>query len=151
MARVIANGVVEVAFGPVADINAPTLAEVTGAEDLTPYLNTLDTAASSATVETPNFSTRFVGSIPGTYSATVTGEFYRDDTDDVAWDTLARDVEGVFIIGRFGFGASKEIELWPVRITNRSPVALGTNESQRFSIEAAVPEPPNESEPYPTV
>ena len=150
MARVIANGVVGVRFGPVANLATPTLAEMTGAVDLTPYLNTLDTAASSATVETPDFSTRFVGSIPGTYSATVTGEFYRDDTTDLAWDTLARDVEGVFIIGRFGLGAGKDIELWPVRITNRSPVALGTNESQRFTIEAAVPEPPNENEPYPT-
>lgn len=144
MARVIANSKTVVKFGPVADVQNPTRAEIDGAENLTGFLVSFDNSVEGNEVDTPDFATSFESSIPGTYSATVSAEFYRDDETDTAWDTLPRDTDGAFIIMRFGDVEGEPLECFPTRITTRSPVALANNESQRFNIEAAVYEPPLE-------
>lgn len=150
MARVIANNLTKIYFGPVADVQAgATRAEIDGATDLTGFLTSFDNSVEGNEVDTPNFEDAFESSIPGTYSASVTAEFYRDDDVDTAWDTLPRAAEGSFIIQRFGDEATKPQEVYPVRITSRSPVALANNESQRFTISAAVHSPPNEDDTVP--
>lgn len=150
MARVIANNKTKVYFGPVANVQAgATRAEINGATDLTGFLTSFDNSVDGNEVDTPNFEDEFESSIPGTYSASVSAEFYRDDEADTAWTTLARNTSGAFIIQRFGDVAGSPQEVYPVRITSRSPVALANNESQRFTIDAAVFEPPNEDDTVP--
>ena len=149
MARVIANNKTVIKWGDVADLQNPERTEIDEAEDLTGFMTSFDNSTEGNEVETPDFSTDFETSIPGTYSASISAEFYRDDADDLAWDTLARNEEGVFIIMRFGDEEGNAMELYPARITSRSPVALANNESQRFEIEASVPEPPNEDAEVP--
>lgn len=150
MARVIANNKTRILFGPVADVQAgATRAEIDGAQNLTGFLTSFDNSTEGNEVDTPNFEDEFESSIPGTYGATVSAEFYRDDTTDTAWDTLPRNTQGAFIIQRFGDVAGSPQEVYPVRITSRSPVALANNESQRFTIDAAVHEPPNEDDTVP--
>jgi hypothetical protein len=58
-------------------------------------------------VPTPSFASLFETSISGTVSATFTAEFYRDDEDDLAWDTLPRATNGFFVVSRFGFTGSR--------------------------------------------
>jgi len=144
MARVIANNKTVVKFGDVADLQDLTRADLDEAVDLTGFMTSFDNATEGNEVDTPDFSTDFETSIPGTYSATVSAEFYRDDDDDLAWDTLPRGAEGVFIILRFGDEEGNPAELYPARVLSRSPVALANNESQRFETTASVPTPPNE-------
>lgn len=153
MARLIPNENTEVVFVlsiANADLN-PTTTEVNGGTDLTGELVTLDASTTGNTVPTPTFASLFETSISGTVSATLTAEFYRDDTSDLAWDTLPRGTNGYFVVSRFGFAtpgtaaAGDEVEVWPVRITARSNMALTNNEAMRFGIEAAIPEVPNEA------
>ena len=150
MARVIANNLTVIKFGPVADVQDPQASEIDEAEDLTGFLVSFDNSTEGNEVDTPDFATDFETSIPGTYSASVSAELYRDDDDDVAWETLARNTEGAFFIMRFGNESGKPLEVYPVRITSRSPVALANNESQRFEVEAAVYEPPLEDGEVPS-
>jgi hypothetical protein len=154
MARLIPNEVTKVFFVETiaSDDLVPTSGEITGGVDLSSEIVTLDASSTGNTVPTPSFASLFETSISGTVSATFTAEFYRDDEDDLAWETLPRGTNGYFVVARFGFSgaegapaAGDPVEVWPVRITSRSALALTNNESQRFGIEAAIPEEPNEN------
>jgi hypothetical protein len=154
MARLIPNENTQVFFvAAIADEDlAPTATEITGGVNLTSFLVTMDASTTGNTVPTPNFASLFETSISGTVTATFTAEFYRDDEEDTAWDTLPRATDGYFVVSRFGLGgaagepiAGDEVEVWPVRLTARSAMALTNNEVQRFGIEAAIPEEPNEA------
>ena len=154
MARLIPNENTQVVFVTAiadSDLN-PSATEINGGTELTDFLITLDGSTTGNTVPTPNFASLFETSISGTVTATFTAEFYRDDETDTAWTTLPRATDGYFVVSRFGFSgtggdaaASDECEVWPVRITARSAMALTNNEVQRFGIEAAIPEEPNEN------
>ena len=153
MARLIPNENTQVHFLPTVadeDLN-PTVGEIEGGTDLTDFILTLDGSTTGNTLPTPTFASLFETSISGTVTATFTAEFYRDDETDTAWDTLPRGTDGYFVVARFGFSgtdgapvADDDCEVWPVRITARSAMALTNNEVQRFGIEAAIPQEPNE-------
>ena len=158
MARLIPNENTEVYFVPtIADDDLePTQEEIDDGVRLTDFLITLDGSSTGNTVPTPTFASLFETSISGTVTATFTAEFYRDDEDDLAWDTLPRATDGYIVVARFGFtpeegppaypaSVGDECEVWPVRLTARSAMALTNNEVQRFGIEAAIPEEPNEA------
>ena len=159
MARLIPNENTRVLFLPeiASETLAPTVAELASgptddAVDLTEFLVTLDASTTGNTVPTPSFASLFETSISGTVSATFTAEFYRDDENDDAWDTLPRATSGFFVISRFGFTgtggapvAGDVVEVWPVLITARSAMSLTNNEVQRFGIESSVPVEPNEA------
>lgn len=152
MARVIPNDNTWVGFATsVANIAAPTTAEINAATDLTSYLVTIDASTRGNNVPTPNFDSLFETSISGTVQASFTAEFYRDDATDTAWTTLPRATDGYFIISRFGGQGTDDapttgdtVEVWPVRVTSRAAVALANNDVQRFQIECAVTTEPDE-------
>lgn len=153
MARLIPNERTKVHFVPdIADKDSPTISEIEGGTDVTGFLVTLEASTTGDTVPTPSFDSLFETSISGTVSATFTAEFYRDDEDDLAWETLTRGTNGYFVIARFGWSSAEndepedgdDCEVWPVRITTRSAMALTNNESQRFNLEASVPVEPTE-------
>lgn len=151
MARLIPNENTQVHFVvTIADAALnPSVTEVTGGVDLTDEIVTMDASTSGNTVPTPTFASLFETSISGTVTATLTAEFYRDDTTDTAWDALPRGTNGYLVVSRFGYTggtptSGDAVEVWPVRITSRSNMALTNNEVMRFGIEAAIPEVPNE-------
>jgi hypothetical protein len=151
MARLIPNERSKIHFVPtVANLAAPTVAQIIAGVDLTGFLVTFDASTSGNTIPTPSFDSLFETSISGTVSATFTAEFYRDDANDLAWETLPRGTNGFFVVSRFGWSganpvAGDDCEVWPVRITTRSAMALTNNESQRMMLEAAIPVEPNEN------
>lgn len=152
MAKLIPNEVTKIHFVlNIADKNAPTALEIDGGTDLTAFVVSLEASASGDTVATPSFDSLFETSIPGTVSATFTAELYRDDANDLAWNTLPRATMGYFVIARFGWSGAgntpavgDDCEVWPVRVTTRSALALTNNESQRFNLECSVHEVPAE-------
>lgn len=161
MARVIPNQETWVGFATtVANISAPTTAEIDAATDLTPFVISLDASTRGNVLPTPSFDSTFETSISGTVSATFTGEFYRDDVTDTAWDTLDRGVAGYMIVSRFGATGTitmpsgetrpeprtgNVVEVWPIKVTSRSATGLTNNDVQRFSIECSVTREPNEA------
>lgn len=160
MSKLIANNRCWVGF---TDVDLPgegatlviTAAQVAAATDLTPYLITLNASTQGNQVPTPALDSLFETSISGTVQATFTGDFYKDDEDDKAWETLHREAEGVFIVSRYGGSdvapnlnrpvAGDDVELWPIIVTARTAGALSSNTAQTFTLTASVPKEPNES------
>lgn len=130
---------------------APTLAEINAAIDITDYLVSLNASSSGNTVPTPRLKSLFETSVPGTSSATFTADFYRDDENDLAWDTLGRGVYGTFIVQRFGGSgpdlrpaAGEKTEVWSVIVVSAAAGALSSGQAQQFSLTGSVPIEPDE-------
>ena len=150
MTRLIPNEKVWVGFATtVADKSAPTAANVTAAVDLTGYLVSLNASSRGNVVPTPSLDTLFETSISGTVQATFDADFYRDDDDDLAWETLPRATEGFFLIQRVGGDGSKPtagdvIEVWPVIVTSRTNANMTSNTVMSFTVSCSVPSEPDE-------
>lgn len=152
MARLIPNERTWIGFATaVANIAAPTAAEVAAATDLTGFCVSLNAASQGNTVPTPSFDTLFETSVPGTVQAQFQADFYRDDENDDAWDTLPRGTDGFFIISRFGGAgannkpiATDHVEVWPVKVTSRTMQNMASNQVQMFSVQCSVPVEPDE-------
>lgn len=154
MARVIPNEQSYLAFLPaVADVSAPTVAEITAGTDLTSFLISLNASTQGNTVPTPNISTLFETSIPGTVQASLTADFYRDDeaAGDTAWTTLPRATSGFFVVQRFGAtpgvdpAAADVVEVWPVRVVSRTMSNMANNTAMTFTVTCSVPDVPDEA------
>lgn len=131
-----------------SNIASPSVADVNDAINLTRFTTSLNAMSQGNNVPTPDFSTLFETSILGTSQATFTGDFYRDDTVDTAWLTLARKTTGHFLIARYGGipnTAGDVLEVWPVRVTSRSMAAMANNTVETFTLTCAVPLEPNEA------
>lgn len=152
MARIIPNENTWVGFATtVANIAAPTAAEVTGATNLTGLTISLNASARGNTVPTPAFDTLFETTTAGTSAATFDADFYRDDEDDDAWEALPRGTRGFFIISRFGGSgtgnrpaATDECEVWPVMVTSRTMANMASNSVLTFTASCAVIREPAE-------
>lgn len=155
MARLIPNESTWVGWvDTIADTTGltATAAEVGGATVVTPWLISLNATSQGNTVPTPSFDTLFETTIPGTVSAQFSADFYRDDENDLAWDTLPRGTTGYFLISRFGGSgtdnlpiAADEVEVWPVTVTSRTMQNMASNQVLMFSLMCSVPEEPNEA------
>jgi|SRR5262245_19365146 len=154
MARIIPNENTWIGFAPdagVGDIDAPTAAEVAAAVDLTHWCISLNASSRGNTVPTPSFDSLFETSTAGTSAATFDADFYRDDEDDTAWDTLPRGQRGFFIISRFGGTgtdnlpiATDSVEVWPVMITSRTMANMSSNTVLTFTASCSVNIEPSE-------
>jgi hypothetical protein len=151
--RVIPNESSWIAFteDAPADLSAPTTDELAAAKVLTSYIVTINPTSTGNAIPIPNLDSLFDSSTIGTSQGAFSGDFYRDDEADDAWDTLKRGVRGYFFISRFGGSgtdhmpaAGEKIEVWPVAITQRAGSAMASNTVQTFTLTAAVPEPPAE-------
>lgn len=153
MARLIPNERTWLGFVPtVEDIDAPTVAEIGDAVNLTPFLISLNASSRGNTVPTPSLDTLFETSIPGTVQASLDADFYRDDENDLAWNTLPRATTGYFIISRFGGSgddrepeAADEVEVWPVAVVSRTMANSGSGAVLTFTVSCSVPKEPNEN------
>lgn len=151
MGRFIPNENTYVGFAATitGTVDAPKVADVTGAIDLTGLTMSLNASAQGNSVPTPSFASLFETSIIGTSQATFTADFYRDDVDvdDIAWDTLPRGTHGFFIISRFGGIPSTigdECEVWPVAVLSRAMANMANNTVESFTLTCAVPAVPGE-------
>lgn len=154
MTRIIPNENTWVGFaasGAITNIAAPTAAQVSGAIDLTAFVISLNASSRGNTVPTPSFDTLFETSVSGTTAATFDADFYRDDDDDLAWETLPRGTHGFFIISRFGGSgadnlpeAGDSVEIWPVTITSRTMANMSSNTVLTFTASCSVNIEPDE-------
>jgi hypothetical protein len=148
MSRLIPNENTWLGFAAtVASISAPTAANITASVNLTPFLISLNASSRGNTVPTPSLDTLFETSIPGTVQASFDADFYRDDDNDLAWDTLPRATEGYFIISRLKAGApiaADVVEVWPVMVVSRTMANSTSNTALTFTLSCSVPQEPNE-------
>jgi len=150
--RLIPNENTFVGFSTTAiNLTAPTAASISSAVKLTPFLISLNASSRGNTVPTPSLDTLFETSISGTVQASFDADFYRDDENDLAWETLPRATKGTFVISRFGGTGSNnlpvatdEVELWPVIVTSRTMANMSSNTVMTFTVSCSVPQEPNE-------
>ena len=131
----------------VGELDAPKVADVTGAVDITALVTGLTASATGQAVPTPAFDSLFETSVPGTSTSTFSIDCYRDDEDDVAWDLLPRATKGFFIISRYGLipdTAGDKCEVWPVVVLSRSMANMASNTVSTFTVTCSVPREPAE-------
>lgn len=131
-----------------SDLQNPSLAsDWDNGIDLTDLTMSFNASAAGNAVPTPSFSTLFETSIIGTSQATFTADFYRDDEEDLAWETLTRGTLGFFLVRRYGGEPVEgdEIEVWPVAILSRAMANMANNTVVSFTVTCAVPKEPAES------
>jgi len=155
MARLIPNENTWIGFaaaGSITDIEAPTAAQVAAAIDLTGFCISLNASSRGNTVPTPSFDSLFETSTAGTSAATFDADFYRDDDEDTAWETLPRGTRGFFIISRFGGSGTAnlpvsgdEVEVWPVMVTSRTMANMSSNTVLTFTASCSVNVEPAEA------
>jgi len=156
MARIIPNDASYIALANSSGIASaalvPTAAEVTASVNLTPYTMSLNASSQGNVLPTPAFDSLFETSAVGTSTAQFTGDFYRDDTSDTAWTSLARKTKGFMIISRFGGSGALHkpttgdtVEVWPIIVVSRAMAGMANNTLQTFQVTCAVFKEPNEA------
>lgn len=125
------------------------MAQFAAGTELTPFLTPagLDTPETATDADTSSIASPRDFSVPATIGGDITGEFYRDDgsgTDD-AWDALPRLQQGFLVISRFGgtgtdnaIVATNVVEVWEVRVSERSNARLTRGEALRFTSKFAL-------------
>lgn len=154
MARLIPNENTWFAFSltcPTPHSVAKSL--ITGAVTLTSYLMSVNATTTGNTVPTPALDRLFETSIPGTVQASFSADFYRDDEDDLAWETFPRKTTGFVFLSRFGGSdttvlnrptTGDKIEVWPIRVVSRANSNSTNNSVLSFTMTASIPEEPVE-------
>lgn len=136
------------------NIASPTTAEINNSVDLTGFVISITAQTTGNTVPTPTLKTKFETTIQGTFGASLTADFYRDDQSDTAWAVLPRNVKGFVIISRFGGRSTTNpgqpiagdiVEVWPIIVVARSASGLSSNTAEMFTMQASIPTPPNEA------
>lgn len=134
----------------IADRSAPTVAEIEAGEDLTSFVpkDGIQFGFSDNTVDIGAIDTSFDAQVMGSWGAGLTISFFRDDEDDLAWDTLPRRSVGNFVIRTNKASgaepaASDDVMVFPVQTGQRIMNDSGANEKQRFSVTCAVTDTPD--------
>ena len=153
MARLIEEGNLKLHYvATIVSIAAPTEAEIEAGTHLTPFLvrGTLNRPAGGSTADAADVDSAYNKTGIGTFGAPLTASFYRDDAADTAWDLLARETVGYFVVAPYGYDGTtrsdpdggEDVEVYPIAISDRSPNPAAENEMQKFSVTAAVTDEP---------
>jgi hypothetical protein len=148
MSRIVPDGFLKVHIvDSIASLSAPTIGEIAAGTETTPFLTPagIDTPEEGTDADISNLSSARDQSIPATIGGELTGEYYRDDAADDAWDNQARLTITNVVIARFGGSgtdnaivATDVVEVYPVRISQRSPSRAVRGEAMRFVVNYAL-------------
>jgi hypothetical protein len=159
VSRIQFTGTGQLRFVPtIANIAAPTVAEITAGTNLTGWMRQdgLKRSVSGNTIDIADASSLFNTTDAGTRDASFSITFYRDTVSgsDTAWSTLPDLTRGYFVVAPFGFtgagsGTSKaplatdRCEVWPIVIISRAPEDEGKDKAETFMVNVAVTTTPN--------
>jgi hypothetical protein len=134
----------------IADHNAPTVAEITAGTDISAFLpkDGVKVGFKNDTVDNNDITSAFNPQIPGSYSASASFTFFRDDTADTAWDLFkTRNTYGHVVVRRMVpvtqvVADGDLVEVYPV--ATGSPVVEDSAENERvkFVVDFAVHQTP---------
>lgn len=137
----------------VADIAAPTVAELTAGIDVTGFVGKdgLKMGATNNKVKNDDITTAFMAELPGSYGNSLSLKCFLDDADDDAWDTFGtRNTEGYLVIRRMipyptAFAAAQKVEVY--HGATGQPVIGDSAENERvaFTVDLMISEPPQMS------
>lgn len=122
--------------------SAPTIGEINAGTEVTGFLTPagLDTPEEGTDADISSIASARDFSVPATIGGDISGEFYRDDASDDAWDAMPRLQITNLVIARFGGSgtdnaiiATDTVEVWPVRVSQRSNSRVTRGEALRFT------------------
>lgn len=122
--------------------SAPTIGEINAGTEVTGFLTPagLDTPEEGTDADISSIASARDFSVPATIGGDISGEFYRDDASDDAWDAVPRLQITNLVIARFGGSgtdnaiiATDTVEVWPVRVSQRSNSRVTRGEALRFT------------------
>ena len=156
MARITPDGYTKIhVVNSISTISAPTIGEINAGTEVTPFLTAagLDTPEEGTDADTSSIASPRDFSVPATIGGDIQGEFYRDDgtggTTDDAWNAMPRLTVTHLVISRFGGGGSDNaiqaadtVEVWPVRVSQRSDNRIKRGEAFRFTARFALSDDP---------
>lgn len=133
----------------VANIAAPTVAEITAGVYLSPFVTKdgVQTPNSQNFIDSADITSNYDSQEPGSYGgAPVNLTMFRDGTTDTAWNLVQYGTRGFLVIARRSTDtpvAGDKVEVWPVAM--HEPVMQNTaaNEMQKFTAGFAVTSTPN--------
>lgn len=145
-ARFIRRGVSKFFFLPTVAGATPTRPEITAGTDLTPFV--ADMAGwmlENNSVATPDMSSDFDTSIPGTNQvADSSFTFYEDKDDDTIETLLPKGTPGFIVIMRKGdVAASLSMDTFPVRSRSKGSEFSAGNDPARFVVQFAITAEPD--------
>ncbi len=152
MARITPDGYTKVhVVDTISSESAPTMAEINAGTEITPFITPagIDTPEEGTDADSSDLSSARDKSVPATIGGTITAELYRDDgtggTSDDAWTALPRNTDTHLVIARFGgsgtdnaIQATDTVEVWPVRVSQRSNTRLARGDVMRFVVNFAL-------------
>lgn len=147
MGRLVHDGNTKVHWLPaVADKAAPTVAEITAGDDLTPQIPSdglnLTNPRNNASISM--LDEAFNAEQVGTFGTAITLKFARDDSADTAWDLFSHKTSGFLLVSRFGAPeAASEVEVYPAESHDPAPLATAENEYQQYEVQLACTERPS--------
>jgi hypothetical protein len=130
----------------IASKDAPSRAELDAGTDLTGEVSAMaGFDPTSATVDTPDLSTRFTSQIPGaiTVSASTITLYASDDSQDVR-QVMPRDTSGFIVVFWEGDVADNLMDVYPVRVT-AAPKDVTTTDAESITVNFAVTSEPAEN------
>lgn len=128
----------------VANLAAPTRAEITAGTDLTPYLtDTSGFSAAGQMAEVPDYASDFPKKVPGIKaSEDPTLTFWEDDATSVARNAVPDGQAGFLVRMPYGDVATKRCEVWPVRSTGPNTILPNDNTAASFTVGFATEDKP---------
>lgn len=114
------RGVTKVWYLPaVANLAAPTAAEFTAGQDITPGMQSLSGFTSSnQAIDTPDADVSFTSNIPGEDRPEASSlTYYEDQLTDAIRTLLPELTIGYIVICPKGKVATKPAEVWPIRVS----------------------------------
>lgn len=144
-ARFIRRGISKFRFSATLDGASPTREELDASDDLTPFIADLaGWMLENNSVATPDMSSTFESSIPGTDQVADSSiTCFEDLEEDTIEALLPKGTAGYFIILRKGdIPSSTSMDTFPVRVRSKGSEFNIGNEPARFVVQFAITDPP---------
>ncbi len=150
MARLVYEGRTTVYWATaVTNKEAPTIAEINAATDVSAYVSKDGVAVNITTnnVDSATIQEIFDAQVVGSYGANVQITGFRDDDDDEFYDLCVYGTNGFLILDRFNTSgqaptAGDAVEVWPAQMHEPAMQNSATNTQQRFIETFAITEAP---------
>lgn len=151
MPDIITDGKTKVSFVPtITNIAAPTAAQLNAGQSLESLITSdgLGTELSADAVDTTSLASTFGSELPGRTGFSGELTFKDQGRDQVPWSTFAGKPDGFLVIRRgvdvtTAWAASQKVEVYPVNIGIRRPIAPAANEVAKFAVGVYMTGTPN--------
>lgn len=127
----------------IADIAAPTVAEITAGTDITCEFAEFTPGVTQNNIDTSGYCSRVDSEVVGTVGYSLSIDFYRDDTDDTAWELFSWGLEG-HLVWREGVAydpdatAADKVSVWQAQSGEKQIAATAKNTRRTFTVGFAV-------------